>query len=59
MKFIVEGTMMVSGQEKAFVKEIEAASKKRAEELATQKIGADHKLKRSQIKIAKIGEWKE
>lgn len=59
MKFIVEGTMEISGQVRKFVKEIEAQSKKRAQEMVEQKIGADHKLKRSQIKIVNIGEWKE
>lgn len=51
--------MEISGQVRKFVKEIEAQSKKRAQEMVEQKIGADHKLKRSQIKIVNIGEWKE
>ncbi|MFA5108875.1 MAG: 50S ribosomal protein L18Ae [Candidatus Micrarchaeia archaeon] len=59
MKFVVEGKMKIKGEDKQFVKEIDAISKKRAEELVTQKLGADHKLKRSQITILKVAEWKE
>ncbi|MFH1306916.1 MAG: 50S ribosomal protein L18Ae [Candidatus Micrarchaeota archaeon] len=58
MKFVVEGKMRMGERIESFVKEIEAASRKRAEELVLQKLGADHKLKRSQIKIEKVEEWK-
>ncbi|PIT83969.1 50S ribosomal protein L18a [Candidatus Micrarchaeota archaeon CG10_big_fil_rev_8_21_14_0_10_45_29] len=59
MKFVVEGEMRISGEGRKFVKEIEAASKERAGEIALKKIGADHKLKRTQIKIDSVNEWKD
>lgn len=59
MKFIVEGKIKIGKEDQNFVKEIEAASKERATELAYQKLGADHGLKRTQIGIEKVEEWKE
>jgi ribosomal protein L20A (L18A) len=59
MKFIVEGKIKVGKENQRFVKEIEAASKERATELAYQRLGADHGLKRTQVGIEKVDEWKE
>lgn len=61
MKFIVEGKMNIGmgGEARKFVKEITAASKAQAVEIVMKKIGSDHKLKRTQIKIDKAEEWKE
>ncbi len=58
MKFVVEGKMKVKGEFKPFVKEIEAVSVSRATELCYNKLGADHKLVRTQIKIEKVSELK-
>ncbi|MFH1094965.1 MAG: 50S ribosomal protein L18Ae [Candidatus Micrarchaeota archaeon] len=56
MKFVVEGKMKVRGEFKPFVKEIEATSPSRATELCYNKLGADHKLLRTQIKIETVSE---
>jgi ribosomal protein L20A (L18A) len=54
MKFIVQGEMRINGEKKPFVKELEAASEKRARELVCRKIGADHRLKESLIEIKSV-----
>ena len=59
MKFIVEGKFILGSNVQPFVKEIDAISKKRAEEIVLRKIGSDHKLKSTQIKIVSIKEWTE
>ena len=59
MKFVVEGEMRISGERRKFVKEVDAPSKERATEISLKRIGADHKLKRTQIKIDSVEEWKE
>jgi len=58
MKFIVEGQMRIIGIWKPFIKEIEAISIARAQELCLQQLGADHRLKRTQIKIKNVQEMK-
>ena len=54
MKFFVEGTMLISGKERKFVKELEAASEVRAKEIAFCELGANHKVPRSRIKISLV-----
>lgn len=55
MKYIVEGTFVDGKQTRKFVKEIDATSETRAKELAYQKIGADHHIGRSKVKIGAVG----
>ncbi len=54
MKYLVNGSMKVNGAWKAFVKEMEAASEPRVREMVLTNIGADHRLKRTQIKISSV-----
>lgn len=56
MKFIVEGKMRIGGTEQKFSKEIDAESEKRANEMILERLGADHRLKRTQIEIVSVKE---
>jgi len=53
-KYKVEGTMKIAGNAQKFTKEIEAVSEARARDIILMRIGADHKLKRTQIEIKKV-----
>lgn len=54
MKFVVEGTFTVGKDIRPFTKELEAISESRARELVLTKIGADHHIGRSRIKISSV-----
>ncbi len=56
MKFLIEGTM--GSDERQFKMEIEAKTKKHAENLAYIKIGSANGLRKSQIDILKVQESK-
>jgi ribosomal protein L20A (L18A) len=56
MKYTVAGTMKIGGTTQTFSKEIEAASQSRAHEMVLQRLGSDHKLKRTQIEIKSVVE---
>jgi len=54
MKYLVSGSMKVKGVWKVFVKEMEADSESRVREMVLTNIGADHRLKRTQIKVKTV-----
>ena len=56
MKYNVEGTMKIKGTTQTFVKEMDADSEKRAREKTLERLGSDHRLKRTQIDIKKVEE---
>ena len=56
MKFIVEGKMFIKKKWIKFVKELPATSASRAKELAYTKIGADHHIVRTCIKVDNVSE---
>ena len=55
MKFVVSGMFQNGSQARGFDKEVEAESETRAKEIALQKLGADHHISRSRIKITAVG----
>ncbi|MDE1797913.1 MAG: hypothetical protein KGH63_00720 [Candidatus Micrarchaeota archaeon] len=58
MKFVVEGEMFIKKKWLKFVKELPAASASRAKELAYNKIGSDHHISRTCVKIVNVSEMK-
>jgi len=56
MKYTVDGKMRIKGVEQKFSKELEAQSEARAREIILQQLGADHRLKRTQIEIVSVKE---
>ena len=58
MKFVVEGEMFIKRKWLRFVKEMPAASPSRAKEMAYNKIGSDHHISRTCIKIGNVQEMK-
>ncbi|GEM_PF-6369268 len=55
MKFVVNGTFQNGAHPRGFEKELEAPSESRAREIALQRLGADHHISRSRIKITSVG----
>ena len=54
MKYTVYGQMYVNKEWKSFIKEMEADSDPRAREKIMTRLGSDHGVKRTQIKIDKV-----
>lgn len=54
MKFVVYGAMYIKKEWKPFIKETEADSEARVREQVLANIGADHRLRRTQIRIDKV-----
>lgn len=53
-KYTVYGQMYVNKQWNSFIKEMEADSDSRVREKTMTRLGSDHGLKRTQIKIDKV-----
>jgi len=56
MKYEINGSMRIGRQRRKFSKKIEAESKKHATDLIYSVIGAQHGIRRTEIKIAEIKE---
>lgn len=56
MKFLVKGEILLGGKARKFSKEVEAPTKRRAEELACVKLGSVYGVKRRYVKIIGVEE---
>lgn len=54
MKYTVYGQMYINKEWKSFIKEMEADSDSRVREKTRSRLGSDHGVKRTQIKIDKV-----
>jgi large subunit ribosomal protein LX len=56
MKFIIKGEMLLGRERRKFSKEVEAPSRKRAEEIVYAELGSSHGVKRKDVKINSVEE---
>ena len=54
MKYTVYGQMYVKKEWKSFIKELSDESESRVREQVLTRLGADHRLKRTQIRITTV-----
>lgn len=54
MKYTVYGQMYINKKWNSFIKEMEADSESRVSEKLRSRLGSDHGVKRTQIKIDKV-----
>ncbi|MEM3555687.1 MAG: 50S ribosomal protein L18Ae [Candidatus Micrarchaeia archaeon] len=56
MKFLVKGEMILGKERRKFSKEVEAPTRKRAEEIVCTKLGSNYGVKKKDVKIISVEE---